>query len=183
VRQLYRVLQLQGYIGCLTAVADFLSYVRKSRGLPAFVSTDLLAPGLAFPYARLCPKTAAWLVSADPETLTDHERALATALPTLHQDIQLAAQAAQRFAHLARTRTADQFDVWLSDMCHASLSQLRSFARSLYKDYPAVRAALTLPYSNGPVEGHVNRLKFVKRQMFGRAKFDLLRIRVLAASP
>jgi transposase len=49
----------------------------------------------------------------------------------------------------------------------------------LLKDYPAIRAALTVQWSNAQVEGHVNRLKVIKRDMYGRAKFDLLRLRVL----
>jgi transposase len=56
---------------------------------------------------------------------------------------------------------------------------LRGFASSLLRDQHAVEAALTLPWSNGPVEGHVHRLKLIKRQMYGRASFDLLRPRVL----
>ena len=57
--------------------------------------------------------------------------------------------------------------------------EMKSFARSLRADLPAVRAAFTLPWSNGQTEGHVNRLKFLKRQMYGRASIDLLRLRVL----
>src|SRR5207253_7845821 len=56
------------------------------------------------------------------------------------------------------------------------------FAQGLRQDYAAVKAALTWPYSNGPTEGHVNRLKLLKRQMYGRAKLDLLRQRVLYAA-
>ena len=58
---------------------------------------------------------------------------------------------------------------------------MRSFARGLRQDEAAVRAALTLDWSNGPVEGRVNRLKSIKRSMYGRARFDLLRARVLHA--
>ena len=56
---------------------------------------------------------------------------------------------------------------------------LRSFAAGIRRDYDAVKAAASTAWSNGPVEGQVNRLKFIKRQMFGRANFDLLRRRVL----
>ena len=66
------------------------------------------------------------------------------------------------------------------DSLASPVSTIRVFARSLQRDFDAVRAALTLPWSNGPVEGHVNRIKFLKRQMFGRANFDLLRLRILA---
>jgi transposase len=56
------------------------------------------------------------------------------------------------------------------------------FAKRLREDYDSVKAGVTLPWSNGPVEGHITRLKLVKRQMYGRAKFDLLRRRVLCAA-
>jgi transposase len=74
---------------------------------------------------------------------------------------------------------ADRLDPWLADSRSSTISQLRTFAAGLLKDYDAVRAALELEWSNGQVEGHVNRLKVIKRDMYGRAKFDLLRLRVL----
>jgi transposase len=64
--------------------------------------------------------------------------------------------------------------------CHTSaITELRQFAAALQKDYAAVLAALTLSWSSGPVEGNLTRLKLLKRQMYGRAHLDLLRIRVL----
>ncbi len=57
--------------------------------------------------------------------------------------------------------------------------ELRSLATGIYRDFDAVRAALTMEYSNGQTEGKVNKLKYIKRQMYGRAEFDLLRQRVL----
>jgi transposase len=86
----------------------------------------------------------------------------------------------QRFVALMQQRCLEQLDVWIADAVHASWSELRSFARGLCNDRPIIRAALTLPWSQGQVEGQVNRLKLLKRQMYGRAKFDLLRQRVLA---
>jgi transposase len=61
------------------------------------------------------------------------------------------------------------------------VTELSSFVNGIKRDYAAVRAACSLPWSNGTVEGHVNRLKFLKRQMFGRAHLDLLRVKVLHA--
>jgi transposase len=59
--------------------------------------------------------------------------------------------------------------------------QVQTFAKGLRQDYAAIHVALTFTWSNGQTEGQVNRLKFIKRQMYGRAKFDLLRIRVLSS--
>jgi transposase len=83
---------------------------------------------------------------------------------------------------IGRTRTEAGWDAWLSEACSpASAKEMRSFAEGLKKDEAAVRAALRLEWSTGQVEGQVNRLKLIKRQMFGRGKFDLLRQRVLLA--
>ena len=79
---------------------------------------------------------------------------------------------------MVRHRQAAKLDIWLAK---ARSSLLRRFADSITRDYPAVFAALSLPWSNGPTEGHINRLKCLKRQMYGRAKLDLLRQRLLAA--
>jgi transposase len=70
-------------------------------------------------------------------------------------------------------------DDWITAAQSMDLAPLRSFARGLLSDYDAVRNGLSLPHSSGAVEGHVNRIKMLKRQMCGRANFDLLRKRVL----
>ncbi len=75
-----------------------------------------------------------------------------------------------------------QLDAWISAAEKDSFTALASFARNLRRDLDAVRNGLTLPHSSGPVEGHVNRVKMLKRQMFGRAKLDLLRKRTLRSA-
>jgi len=80
---------------------------------------------------------------------------------------------------MVKQRLADQLDLWL-DACETfSAMQVQNFASSLRQDYAAVRAALETIWSNGQTEGQVNRLKCIKRQMYGRANFDLLRLKVL----
>ncbi len=64
-----------------------------------------------------------------------------------------------------------------------SLRELKGFAGGLLSDYQAVENALTLPWSNGQVEGQVNKLKTIKRQMYGRASFELLRKRMILSTP
>jgi transposase len=71
---------------------------------------------------------------------------------------------------------------WLGTAEASACPEMRGFARGLRQDAAAVQAAMTEPWSNGPVEGQVNRLKMIKRQMYGRAGFTLLRARVLAAA-
>ena len=87
---------------------------------------------------------------------------------------------AQEFCRLVRDRQAESLDEWMARTHDEGVPrELRGFADGLKQDDAAVRAALSLEWSNGQVEGQVNRLKLIKRQMYGRAGFDLLRQRVL----
>jgi transposase len=81
-----------------------------------------------------------------------------------------------RFQEMVRHGQAEDLNTGLEE---ATAGPLASFARGLKADQPAVAAALSLPWSNGPTEGHITRLKLLKRQMFGRAKLDLLGARLL----
>jgi transposase len=82
---------------------------------------------------------------------------------------------------LVRHRQPTQLDPWLQRATTCALQAVRRFAKGLYEDYDAVKAGVTLPWSTGPVEGHINRLKMLKRQMFGRAHLDLLSRRFVRA--
>jgi len=88
----------------------------------------------------------------------------------------------QEFRRLVRNRDLAAFGAWRERALASELPDLRTFVAGLERDRHAVEAALRLPWSNGPVEGQVNRLKLLKRQMYGRAGFDLLRARVLRAA-
>ena len=81
-----------------------------------------------------------------------------------------------------RLRQAEQFDAWLKAAVESPVVVFQRFANSLQEDYEAVKAGLALSVSNGQVEGQINRLKMIKRQMYGRAGLELLRQRVLQAS-
>ena len=98
------------------------------------------------------------------------------------QDIEVAYGLAQQFGTMVRQRQRDKLDAWLTACLASRIPDLETFAVGLQKEYAAIKAALTLPYSNGPVEGQVNKLKFIKRSMYGRGSFELLRQRVLSAS-
>jgi transposase len=85
----------------------------------------------------------------------------------------------QVFTTMLRERQGEQLDAWLKQVEEQGVAELQSFAQGLQRDYDAVKAGLTLQWSQGPVEGHVHRLKLVKRQSYGRASFQTLRKRVL----
>ncbi len=86
------------------------------------------------------------------------------------------------FAQMLTGRHGDRLDDWITAVRADDLPDLHSFAAGLNRDHAAVLNGLILPHSSGAVEGHVNRIKMLKRQMYGRAKFDLLRKRVLLAT-
>ena len=102
-----------------------------------------------------------------------------TQLRTQSTAIAEAIDPAQDFTQLVRQRQPAQLDPWLKRATNSTLEALRRFAAGLSEDYQVVKAGGTLPWSTGPVEGHINRLKMLKRQMFGRARLDLLGHRFL----
>jgi transposase len=89
-------------------------------------------------------------------------------------------QMAHAFIEMVRKRQASKLEGWLTQAAASGIPELQSFAAGIERDKPAVVAALSVPYSNGQVEGQVNRLKLIKRKAYGRSNFDLLRQRVLA---
>ncbi len=99
-----------------------------------------------------------------------------TVLHTLYELI-------QRLASLIRERRVDLFDDWLTGASTSGIAASARFAVSLKQDYSAVKAALELPWTNDQTEGQVYRRKLLKRQMYGRAKLDLLRLRMLYVHP
>ena len=122
------------------------------------------------------PRRAVRLLTGQTDTLGDADRRFVAALLERSPAIATAVDLVSRFVTMVKDQVADAFDGWLRE---AEVSALAPFAAGLRRDEDAVRAALTEPWSNGQVEGQVNRLKVIKREMYGRAEFDLLRCRVL----
>lgn len=127
------------------------------------------------------PRSIAWALIKSSDEEDAEQRKLAKlfrdACPEVNQAVQLALQ----FRRLVTERRVDDLDDWITRSVAADApAEIRRFAAGLKPDLMAVKAALSLPWSNGQTEGQVNRLKRIKRQMYGRANFDLLRLRVLA---
>jgi transposase len=99
----------------------------------------------------------------------------------LHEELHTVYLLSQEFVTLLKERQVAALDGWLKRAKESRVAELGSFVNGIRRDYAAVRAACSLPWSNGTTEGQVNRLKFLKRQMFGRAHLDLLRVKVLHA--
>jgi transposase len=99
-----------------------------------------------------------------------------------YDQLESACQLGCDFARMVRERQGERLDSWITKATASSIDEVTRFAAGLLADEAAVRAGLTLEWSQGQVEGHVNRVKVLKRQMYGRANFDLLRMRVLHAA-
>jgi transposase len=179
---LLREIQAQGYTGGRSLVLDFFAALRKQQGIAPMQRTGLLSQAARDPRIRpATPRDLAWLVLQRPERLDQAEQSHLLHLQQSDPTVGLAVTLAQEFAVMVRHRQPEALDGWLERVDASSLGPLRSFVGGIRRDYAATKAALTLPYSNGVVEGNVNWLKYLKRQMYGRANFDLLRKRVLYA--
>ena len=189
--QLWRELREQGYSGSRALVSrwvaqhrhlvpkpDVTAAPKRRRGRPpAPVSTP---PPAA--QRRLSARKAAWLLVRRRDELETEEQQVVERLCQHAPSVDTAYHLAQDFIQMVRHRQADAFEGWLLRATASGIPELVSFVAGLECDKAAVVAALSLPFSNGQVEGQVNRLKLTKRCMYGRAKFDLLRRRVLARS-
>ena len=133
------------------------------------------------PRIRLSPKQAAWAVFAEEQDLREPMKTLRSILLLSSPLAQQANPLVRSFRTMLAERQPDRLEDWLVSAEHSSIPEVKCFASSLRGDYAAIQAALSQPWSNGQVEGQVNRLKLIKRQMYGRAGFDLLRKRVILA--
>ncbi|MBO0792872.1 MAG: ISL3 family transposase [Ktedonobacteraceae bacterium] len=129
----------------------------------------------------MTPRQLAWLLVRDPERMEKQER-LTLSLIQKVQSVDRVYALVQQFVTMFKTRNAQALDGWLEDCQTSGIPELATFAQTLEKEVSTLRAALILPYSNGPVEGKINKLKSIKRSMYGRGGFPLLRQRVLKAA-
>lgn len=164
---LYAEILARGYRGTLRTLQRFLIQDRGVTRAPT-------PPPV--PAAR---HLTAWIMRPHNK-LTDDDRLGLKQARARCPDLDTLTDLAHGFNHLLRDRRGDQLEEWIKQATACSFPEIRGFAAGLLNDFDAVRAGLTLPWSSGAVEGNVNRIKMVKRQMYGRAKLDLLRKRILA---
>jgi transposase len=127
----------------------------------------------------LTPSRATWLVMRRADKLNEDEKRQRARLQAHEGAIAKAITLTQGFTALVRQRQPGQLATWLERATASGLQAFQSFANGLRADDEAVKAGVTLMWSTGPVEGQINRLKMLKRQMYGRAGIGLLRQRVL----
>jgi transposase len=133
------------------------------------------APGPPAPSVR---QVTGWL-TRHPDRLSEEERLELKKILDRSNVLTTTQRHVKEFAEMLTQRRGDRLRNWMGDVKTTGAPALRSFANGLGNDLDAVTAGLTLDYSSGAVEGTVNRIKMIKRQMYGRAKFDLLRKRIL----
>jgi transposase len=163
--QLFREIRMLGYDGSYSIVRDHLGQHRPAK-------VPLTPPP---PTVR---EVTSWLTRR-PESLTEDEQPQLKALLDRCPELQAASDQVRSFATMLTELTGHNLPQWISDTRTAGLPGLSSFAKGLEQDLDAVTAGLTSQWNSGPVEGRVNHIKMIKRQMFGRAGLPLLRKRVL----
>jgi transposase len=182
-RQLWQELQPQGFTGSLMSVMrwaarqqllsppDPSSRRGRNQQVRQAQSEQVVAP--------LRTRRVAWWLLRRPDTLSAERQALLARMEQANPAFSELYRLTVQFTEMLRKRQPEQLRPWLDVARASDLRELKSLAEGIERDYAAVEAALRLPYSTGPVEGNINRLKLIKRSGYGRASFDLLRLRVL----
>jgi transposase len=166
--RLYHELCARGYRGSRTTVRAYLAPWRTAGAAP--------------PRQRVITvRQVMRLLLRRPTELTAEEQALLDRITGRNEELTSLARLVRAFTALLRERRGDELRQWVDAVVTSGIAELVAFARGLEQDWSAVVAGLTLEWSSGQVEGQVNRVKLIKRQMFGRAKPALLRKRVLLA--
>jgi len=180
--RLFDEVKERGYTGCQSGLRKRLSEwkaelpPRRWRGNPP--KPRLFAQK---GQRRLSSRSASFLMILPPEKLTAKQHQQLESICQASSDLHTVYLLSQEFVTMLKERRAETLNEWLKRAKESHIAELKSFANGILRDYAAVYAACSRPESNGITEGHVNRLKFLKRQMFGRAHLDLLRIKVLHA--
>jgi transposase len=177
LRNLWHELQQQGYTGAYTTLSESLKKAgvmmgKKSKFNQFPKLSDLL----------WTPSKASILFFKDVDALSIKQKNTLVSLceksPTLTKALQLV----RHFRFLMKTKAGNQLNEWILQAIDSGLKEIGGFAQSMKPDFQAIQNAFNLPWSNGPVEGNVNKIKTLKRQMYGRAGFELLKRRLLLNS-
>lgn len=179
--RLWHELREHGFRGSYTSVALYVAPWRgegyRYRGQPK-KRRDSASPT----EARVTPRRVCWLLLRPCDELTDDERAYLARLQVACPQAAVVAGFVAQFAAVLRQHDVEGLYAWLRWAEESGIAEMQAIARGLWLDRDAVEVAVATSWSNGQTEGQVNRLKTTKRAMYGRAKFDLLRQRILHAA-
>lgn len=177
--QLFREIQAKGFIGSHKQVSRWVQY-RRTKPAKSTPKKHVQNP---FSKSQMqviipAPRRLVWLLVKESRKLSHYEQLL---LKHLFQnpEIENAYELAQQFQKMVREHESEKFDIWIEQCLQCSTIDLVNFAKGLQRDHDPVFMAVHSKWSNGQTEGQVTRLKLIKRKMYGRANFDLLRQRVL----
>jgi transposase len=182
--KLYREIREQGYAYGASNVARLVAELRRTDVGGSGSITDRTQGGVVLPEKATVPtaRQAAALFLKRREKLTADQQAYLDRLGDLDETLAEAYRLTQQFARMVRGLKGEKLDEWLKEADASEAAVMGHFAKGLKKDLSAVRGGLTESWSNGPVEGFIHKLKLIKRSMYGRAGFGLLRSRVLGLS-
>jgi transposase len=178
---LWKEIAGRGYTGKRVTIFSFVTRLRKALGIPTKNRTIQDGKVVLPPEPPLTPRNAVWQVLQRPEQRNTATIERIANVRQAHTDLDEALSLTEAFATLVRTQDVVALDRWLDQAAASTLKPFQRFAVSLRRDYPAVRSGVEHRWSTGPVEGEINKLKMVKRTMFGRAGFPLLQRRILLA--
>jgi transposase len=177
--QLWREIRALGYMHSARTVCRFMTQLRRASEAgqaPEAQASPYTSPqgpsARTVSFILVCPAAKR---SADAQTYVEQ-------LYQVETGIARADALVQSFLAMVRERRGYDLEEWMAEATHSEIAELARFARGLQDDLRAIQAGLTLEWSNGVTEGHIHRLKLVKRQGYGRASFALLRQRVLQAA-
>jgi transposase len=171
--QIHREITAMGFSGGRSNVKAYVAHLRTSTAQGA---TPLKRSQRA---QALSPRSLRWLLMRKRQDLDQEEQAQLDRLLTASPEVQTVHALLHRFLTLVRERKHSQLRSWMEEASKSGIAELKSFVAGVERDYDAVKEALRLPWSQGPTEGKVNKLKTIKRMMYGRAGFRLLRQRLL----
>ncbi len=182
--RIHKEISEQGYPGAYKNVWRIIQYLKKCEreGKPLPDSP----PGL-------CASQAKGILITRPENRTEQEMLTIERVKMVDRHVGKCSHLFEEFANLFRERddyaepnahalAQAALGRWMAEAKNSEIPEIEAFAAKLFQDMDAVVAAMAMPYSQGQTEGRVNKLKLIKRSMYGRGKFDLLRQRVLHAS-
>lgn len=177
--ELWREIKQQGYGGSVVTVRRLIHTWRNGDGRGHWKSVAVAGSNPLVKVRPPSPRRAMWILVKEPESLEAEEREMRDKLLALCSEAEIAKELACQFQTIVRERKVEELDAWFAASKASNIAALSSFAAGIERDRQCVEAALRLEWSNGQVEGQVNWIKPVKRSMFGRASFDLPRLRIL----
>jgi transposase len=179
-RGLWREITVQGFAGTSRTVSRFVTYLRQQEQRQGHSPEE---GGQADRDRRgLSVREAVGLLLRHHDDLTVEQQVTRTRVCQAHPEISQTEAVLSRFRQVLHDHDPHALAPWLDAAAQSGVQEVRAFVTKLRQDLPAVQAAVTMSWSQGQVEGQVNRVKLLKRSMYGRAKFDLLKQRVLYRS-